>query len=261
MGLRRGDIAAFLAPGESSQDARSERARWLAADPYKYAALTPQAEPGLAETAALARSLGAKIEETLAPWEQLVCLGHAWEADVVWLVADETGTYRVAGGVVCFPSHWGLRNKLGLTLSETHSPVPGLNAALERQIETFLGKLAPGETWLRENTGFSRSPERNQHPDRPRPRLDATVSPDEVWVRLENQLLMKLPQSGSLLFGIRVEVVPLPIVLESNTATTGLLRLLSTISPAAAEYKGLSTARDTLIAFAKQRCETSPVER
>lgn len=247
MGLRRGDAAAFLAPGESTRDVQAERAHWLAADPHAYAALTPAAEPGLAEMVELACTLGAMIDVTLSPWEQLLSLGRVWEADVIWLVADDAGTYRVAGGVVCFPSSWALRDKLGRTLSETHRPVPGLNAALDRQIETFLGRLVPGEAWLRENAGYSRTPERNQHPNRPRRPLDATVSVGEVWVRLEHQLLLKLPLSGSLLFGIRVEVVPLQQVLECPQAAADLTRLLTTISSAAAEYKGLTAARDAIV--------------
>jgi hypothetical protein len=257
MGLRRGDAASFLAPTKSAADVLLERAHWLSADPGAHAAITPAAEPGLAETVAWARRLGVAIDSTLPPWEQLLCLGRNWEADIVWLVADDVGTYRVAGGVVCFPSLWALRDKLGRTLSETHRPVPGLNAALDRQIDTFLDRLNPGEAWLRENAGYSGSAERNQHPDRRPPPLGATVSIDEVWVRLEHQLLLKLPHSQSVLFGIRVEVVPLRQVLECPQAAADLALLLTTISPAAADYKGLATARSTLISLCRQVAESA----
>jgi hypothetical protein len=252
MGLRRGEISAFLAPTESTSAVRAERARWLAADPRAYAALTSAAEPGLAESVELAREFGVTIAPGLSPWEQLLGLGRSWEADMLWLVADDTGTYRVSGGVVCFPSSWALQDKLGCTLSETHRPVPGLNAALDRQIETFLKRLVPGEAWLRENAGFSRSAERNQHPDRPRPPLKASVCLDDVWVRLEHQLLMKMPVSRSLLFGIRVEVVPLRQVLDSPPAAADLRRLLATMSPEAADYKGLAAAREAIGSLIQQ---------
>jgi hypothetical protein len=206
----------------------------------------------LVETIELARTLGVEIDSTLSSWEQLLSLGRVWEADIVWLVADDAGAYRVAGGVVCFPSSWALQDKLGRTLSETHRPVPGLNVALDRQIETFLDRLVPGEVWLRENAGYSRSPERNQHSNRPRRPLDAAVSSDEVWVRLEHQMLLKLPLSNSLLFGIRVEVVPLRQVLDSPQAAAGLTRLLVTIPPEAAEYKGITTARGAIVSLIQQ---------
>lgn len=247
MGLRRGDPVGFLAPAASATKVLTERAHWLATDPEAYAALLPVAEPGLRETVHLARRWGANIDPTLSSWDQLLSLGRRWEADVVWLVPDAAGEHRVAGGVVCFPSSWALRDKLGRTLSETHRPVPGLNAALDRRIEIFLDRLVPGEAWLRENAGYSRSSERNQHPNQPHRSLDATVAPDEVWIRLEHQLLLKLPVSRTLLFGIRVEVVPLRLVTEDADAAARLTRLLRTMSPEAARYKGVSEAREAIV--------------
>lgn len=243
MGLRRGNAAEFLAPSEVAKHVRAERSRWLKDDPHKYAALTPAAETGLNETVDLARSLGIEIDATISPWEQLLSLGRAWEVDFMWLVVDEARIYRVAGGVVCFPSFWALQAKLGCTLSETHRPVPGLNAALGRQIDTFLNKLVPDEAWLRENAGYCRSADRNQHPNQRSRPLDAAISLDEVWVRLEHQMLLKMPLSKSVLFAIRVEVVPLRQVLESAELAANLARLLKTMSPEAAEYKGLTMAK------------------
>ncbi|MCA8989951.1 MAG: DUF3445 domain-containing protein [Planctomycetaceae bacterium] len=252
MGLRRGNAAEFLAPSEVAKQVRAERSHWLKDDPHKYAALTPVAETSLNETVEWARSLGVEIDASLSPWEQLLSLGRAWEVDFVWLVVDEVGIYRVAGGVVCFPSSWALQAKLGCTLSETHHPVAGLNAALGRQIDTFLNKLVPEEAWLRENAGYCRSADRNQHPTRRSQPLDAAISLDEVWVRLEHQMLLKMPLSKSVLFAIRVEVVPLQQVLESAEAAANLARHLITMSPAAAEYKGLSMARDAILLLTRR---------
>ncbi|MBL8819824.1 MAG: DUF3445 domain-containing protein [Planctomyces sp.] len=256
MGLRRGEAGVFLAPTESSASVCAERNHWLSTEPRTYAVLTKEAEPALAETVTFARSLGFAVRPEQSPrdrssreespFDQLLSLGRVWESDFVWLVADKAGTRRVAGGVVCFPSHWDLSEKVGRTLSETHSVVPGLNAALDRQIETFLDKIVPGDAWLRENAGFSRSPEFNQHIKRPRTRLDVSVTVDEVWIRLEHQMLLKLPLTHSILFGIRVQVVPLRQVLNTPYAATAMTRLLSTISPEAADYKGLSDARETI---------------
>lgn len=252
MGLRRGDAAAFLAPGALAAEVLAERTDCLATDPELYAALTPAAEPGLRETLTLLRSCGVTQDCGGSPWDQLLTLGRGCEPDLVWLVEDGAGEHRVAGGVVCFPSSWGLRDKLGRTLSETHQPVPGLNAALDRAIETFLHKLVPGEAWLRENAGYSRSRERNQHPHRSLPRLDASVTVDDVCLRLEQQLLLKLPASRTLLFGIRVEVVPLGPVLAIPQVATRVARLLRTISPEAAGYKGLTEARDVILAHLRR---------
>lgn len=247
MGLRRGDAAAFLAPHDATGMVRAERARWLTEDPENYAALTPAAEPALADTVALAQTLGAAIEPSLAPWDQLLALGRTWEADFAWMHPDGGGAHRLTGGVVCFPSSWSPGDKLGRTMSETHRPVPGLNAVLDRQIETFFAKMIPGVAWTRENVNYSRVPDLNQHPARPRRALDATVTVEEFWIRLEHQLLLKFPASGSILFAIRVEVVPLHELLESPEAAVRLVRLLDTMPAPAAEYKSVTQARDVIV--------------
>ena len=98
MGVRRGDAADFFSPRDPTGQVRAERERWLTEDPENYAALTPTAEPALADTVALARQLGVTLDPTLSPWEQLMALGRAWEADFVWMHPDETGAHRLTGG-------------------------------------------------------------------------------------------------------------------------------------------------------------------
>ncbi|MDX1962392.1 MAG: DUF3445 domain-containing protein [Pirellulales bacterium] len=247
MGLRPGNVEAFFARRDPTDAVRRERAHWLDEDPEKYAALTDAAHSPLRETVELAQTLGVSINPALPPWAQLLELGRGWEADFAWMHPDDKGDHRLIGGVVCFPSSWALRDKLQRTMSETHHPVPGLNAELDSKIETFFARMSPGVAWLRENAGYSRVPDLNQHPDRPRPPLGKTVVVDEFWIRLEHQLLLKLPISRSILFAIRMEVVPLRRVLESPATAAGLARLLETMPYAPAEYKGLTDAREAII--------------
>jgi hypothetical protein len=245
MGLRRSETLQFLVPQDPDGQVLVERAQWLDTDPKTYAACLPEAEPTLVETVALARRFGAQIDTTAAVYQQLLGLGRFWDFDFVWMHPSETGPHRVVGGVVCFPSSWALGDKLGGTMSETHAPVPGLNQALDRSIESFFTKMEPGVIWERENMSYSRVPDLNQHPSRPRPQLDATVTPAETWIRLEHQALLKLDRSGSILFGIRVEVVPLTEL--PLDAAGRLARLFDTMSDDAACYKHLSEAREMLI--------------
>lgn len=247
MGLHPIDAATFFMKRDPTGRVCADRAHSLATQPDDYSALTPEAEPALFETVELARSFGVPIDQSLSPAEQLFSLGRTWESDFIWMHATSKTTHRLVGGVLCFPSSWSIREKLGMPMHEVHEPVPGLNAALGQKIETFLSTLAPGTAWGREIAGYSRNPVLNHHPSLSFPPLDATVTIDEIWIRLEHQLLMRLPQSGSILFGIRVEVLPLSQVLEDSKAATGVLRAVSTISSAAADYKGITAARHRII--------------
>lgn len=255
MGLRPADPASFFAPRDPTGEVVRERARWLAEEPAKYAALLPEAFGCLTETIDLANRWSA--ESGALPVVQdvpkadaagrLQALGRAWEADVVWLAPRAGGEIQVVGGIVCFPSSWALTDKLGLPMRDVHGPVPGLNLALGGQVDRFLAKLASGTAWSRENWSLSRSDERNQHTSRPRAAFDAHTLLDEVRIRLEHQLLTRLPVSGAVLFGIRIELVPLAELKRDPAAADCFARILRTMAPEAAAYKNFAAAREHLL--------------
>jgi hypothetical protein len=243
MGLRPADAPAFFAHESGAAAVLAERARWLDASPDEYAALLDDGAGSLAETARFAVKWGAAPGDG----DPLAALGRAWEPDFVLMVPGEDGIFRLGSGVVCFPSSWALREKLGRPMNEIHAPVPGLNPALARQIDTFLERLAPGAAWARDNWSLSRDAERNHHPARKRPRLDATITAADVWLRIERQLLFKLPETRAVLFGIRVDAHPLASL--PPAARSGLAHAVRTMEPEALAYKGLATARDALLAI------------
>lgn len=247
MGVRRGELREFFQPHDDTGRVCAERARWLADDSEPYAALLPEATAALRETLRLAQSLGAAMESTSSPHEQLLALGRAWEADFAWMHPDGNGAHRLVGGVVCFPSSWSLREKLGRPMAEIHAPVPGLNDRLARQIESLFARQAPDDVWVRDNANFSRDDQLNYHPSLQRRRLDAHITPAEFWVRIERQLLVKLPESGSILFGIRVEAYPLSRFLADRPLARQMADYLASMSPAAAAYKGLTEARPVVV--------------
>jgi hypothetical protein len=253
MGVRRGELSRFFQPCDCTGEVCAERARWLAEDPTEYAALLPEAAAALPETVRLAQSLGTTLDATSSsPNDQLLALGGSWEADFAWMHPDGNGTHRLVGGVVCFPSSWSLREKLGQPMAEVHAPVPGLNDRLARQIESLFARQAPNDVWVRDNANFSRDDQLNYHPSLRRKRLDSHITPAEFWVRIERQLLLKLPESGSILFGIRVETYPFSGFLADPPLARQMADYLASMSPAAAAYKGLTEARPRVIEWLRQ---------
>jgi hypothetical protein len=253
MGLRRTDsLADYFADADPSGAIRAERAHWLTEDPDKYAALLPAAELALSETVEMAQQLGATVDSGQTQFEQLLSLGRWWELDFVLMNSADEGRFQPAGGVVCFPSSWALEEKMHTPMRDVHNPVPELNTVLGRQIDTFLTRLVPGEAWRRENWSLARDGNWNHHPSRPRQKLDGSVRPDEVWLRLEHQLLLKLPRSHAVFFGIRMEVIPLQVVLQDSSAAKRFARILSTIAEEAAVYKGFASARAALVMMLEQ---------
>jgi hypothetical protein len=254
MRFAKGEVAAFFEPGDLHTTIIAERRQWLASHPEVHAALLPQGVDLLDETIALAVSLGtlpagvtSGTFDGLDPLARCRRLGELWEADFLLMKPDDEGVFRLYGGCLCFPSHWDLREKLGLPMADIHAPVPGLNETLARQIDGFLRRIKPGISWERANWGLSRSPELNLHPSRKLPRLDATVTLDEVWFRLEEQSLVALPASGGILFGIKLVIRPLREIKDDPEARQGMVRALRTMPEPMAAYKGIAPARGRLI--------------
>jgi len=254
MRFAKRDVASFFKPGESHASVIAERREWLARDPLVHCALLPEGITLLDETVALALSLdtlpegiSAEAFACLEPHGRCRLLGESWEADFLLMKPDDMGVFRLYGGCLCFPSHWDLREKLGLPMADIHAPVPGLNETLGRQIDGFLQRIKPGISWERANWGLSRTGDLNLHPSRKLPRLDATVALDEVWFRLEEQSLVALPASGGILFGIRLVIRPMREIKADPDTRQGMIRALRTMPETMARYKGIAPARERLL--------------
>ncbi len=255
MRLRRASVVDFFAASPRADEVLAERCAWLERNASVHTAHLPEADSALLETHQMLSGMGVLaggLTETglSDPLECMMNMGRRLEPDVLWLQRrGDSKEFHLVAACVCFPSSWSLAEKIGKPLDVIHRPVPQLNQKLAAPIGQFLRRMEPGIAWCRENWGLSRSPELNHHPDRGLPRLDALVKLDEVWLRVERQALVALPQSGSVLFGIRIEVYALGEVSNEPAARDGLRRALVTMPSDVAEYKGLGLARSRIIGF------------
>lgn len=238
----KGDAADFFAPTPEHEALLAERRACLDSSPARYCGALPESAPALEETAALAREWsGATISHGSQSPENLCReLALALEPDFIIAASDGKEPFRAIAGAVCFPSSWDFESTLGKSVHHIHAPVPGLNDALGERIEALLTRLPPGESWDRFNWGLSLSPDRNQHPSRKLPRLaDATAPIDEAWLRVELQLLHKLPATRAVLFGIRLLSIPLSRLAANPRAAGALAHQLATMPPAMRDYKAI----------------------
>lgn len=250
--LLRAEPRDFFGPWEADPLMMAERSQGLRDFPERHAIRLPEAGPLIRESDALMRAWGVLQTDT-ASGEDSNGRSSAWdpaaplEPDLIWLTRGPTGL-RMVAGLVCYPSSWAPEERIGLPLEAIHDVVPGLNPALGETIGRFLQRLPEGTAWLRANWGLSASPERNQHPARRLPRLALPLDPARVWVRIEHQALVALPDSGGILFGIRIEQTVLGHFRRQPALASGLARALRTMPDAMAAYKGLTVVREALIA-------------
>lgn len=250
----RGEIARFLAPSSDYFDNIAERRYWLASAAHSYAAMLDEGVPLLNETIELVRAQQSlpsnrfdRFVENDSPLRRCLELGTVLEPDFLLLKPVAGGEFRLCGGCVCFPSSWSLSSHIGRSVSEIHGIVPGLNQTLGKRIEQFLANLKPGVSWERFNWGICRSPELNQHPDRKLPLLDTSVNLDEAWLRIEHQSFVALPDSGGVLFAIRIVVRTLREIRDDPSVLPSFERALRTMPEEMATYKRISVARPRIL--------------
>ena len=120
--------------------------------------------------------------------------------------AADADRWVLAAGAVCFPSYWRLAEKVGRPLGDVHEPVPGYAPTLALRVDTFLGRLRPGQGVHRRNWSIHDSrelfvPEHRDSGERAGPATDR-------WLRTEHQTLVGL-DCGAVVFTIRTQQVPL----------------------------------------------------
>lgn len=246
MAMRRGEPAEFWP--ERSEDGAivEERRRWLAGDDELYLAGTLTG-PEVTEAVAWMRAAAKRDGSAGGTWSAREAAERI-EPDWVVLGGAAGAGFPVLGGAVVFPSGWALTEKLGRPLAEVHGVVPTLQPALGRPIDRFLERLDVGEDWIRVNWGLSADAGLNHHPSRPAPVavLTAEVGLADAWLRIETQYLARLPETGAVLFGIRIENRGLAEVAARPAVAARLARALRTMEPAVAAYKGLTACRAAL---------------
>ena len=256
--LKRGDPRDFFCCQDATGFILAERARWLGAGPARYAALSPEGAPLLAEFAELCVAWGVVASESEGTARSFVdarraadpvALGAALEPDFLLLSRDEAGAFRLRGGALCFPTGWALEEKMGRTLDFIHGVVPGLNAALASPIHQFLSKLKPGVAFCRDNWGLAATDELNLHPSRAVRPPAPPVALDRLWLRVEHQTLVALPRSHGVVFGLRIALHRLDDIARDRPVAAGLRRALAAMPAELVVYKRLDRVREALLAL------------
>lgn len=253
MKMKPSDPGEFFRNTNENEKILAERSWWLQEGPGRCVAVDEGTEAVVDHVCETAVDWGSLAEsDRLADCDTLtkmVQLGRCWEPDFMVVVPDVEHRFRLRAGCVCFPSSWSLTEKIGEPLETIHGVVPGLNSRIGNQINSFLGKMKPNVGWLRANWGISSSPERNQHPARRINRLCAGTEPETTWLRIEHQLLVRLGATNAILFGIRLENVPMNELKGDGRLRKGLKRALETMPVEMQRYKNLESIQPKLVDY------------
>lgn len=154
------------------------------------------------------------VRVTLDARMPLVTLGRLVQEDLC-LMQQQGDAAVLVGAVLCFPASWMLSQKIGRGLPGIHRPVEGYAGDLERRVQRLFDVLRTGQVLERFNALVYDDPELHQ----PRPEGEHRPRPVERrYLRSERQCLMRLPQTGVVLFSIHTTIVRMESLSEAERA-------------------------------------------
>ena len=178
--------------------------------------------------------------------------------DLCLLQADESGSYRLRAAALCFPTRWRLADKLGQPLLDIHAAVPGYAREIGAAADRVLRSLDAARPLWRHNWSLLDSPVLHQPA---RIELQRALEPADfgarLWMRCERQTLRRLPQSGAVLFTIRIRQCTLDALCQQSGAAERLLSQLQTMPAALRAYKGLDQIDAPLRAYLRAASRVS----
>jgi len=179
--------------------------------------------------------------------------------DLCMLTRTASGAWCLSAASLCAPTFWSLQDKIGQPLLGLHAPVPGAEDLSSRIDRIFTG-MKPGVIMERLNWTVQAGPDRFTPSSQPLKALAVETLPaaalDVLYLRVERQTIRKLPESGAVLFTIRICIDPLSAALEDDETRNAFAAAWRGTDPALAAYKGWP-AYDRLVTAALTMLEES----
>jgi hypothetical protein len=184
------------------------------------------------------------------PESPLVTAGSLIADDLV-LLENRDGGWRVTAGYVAFPSSWSLKEKAGKTISEIHGAVPEFEPGTRNDglIIRMFDRIEPGRIVERFNWSIYPEADLDWPPEKGGRLTGKSFDPASNFIRVERQTLRKLPETGAMLFTIRIYHDPMAIVTARPELAAGLAERLEAMTDAQLAYKGMTAKREKLMTF------------
>ncbi|HZF15418.1 MAG TPA: DUF3445 domain-containing protein [Steroidobacteraceae bacterium] len=193
-------------------------------------------------------------DRTTLPQEPLEYITRQTQGD--WVVMDQReGDLWCEAGMVTTQADWSLDFDVGMTFKEWHGPVPVahelgvFDRALKYLLNLRLNEPVRRLNWtMTIHPRLDTSPE-NYHqwgPDRASVTL---ANAGDAYLRVELQGLWRLPRSNGIVFSVRAYLISMPELVTIPKWARRMHRVLKSLHPALADYKGLTRYRETVAAW------------
>jgi len=194
-------------------------------------------------------------DETSLPREPVDWLGQQVQEDLLLLSGDVTKGFPLIGGQLCFPNAWCLSEKLGQPLAIIHAPVPTLATTAGSAIDLLLQRLKSNRPVIRSNWALKPLSRLNLIPDYyhevapAQAAVTANNAGDTCYLRIERQVLLRLPQTNGILFTVHTYVSPLSENVRIAGFADRFASILRSLTPEMLAYKGIAPFVEPVLAY------------
>lgn len=158
--------------------------------------------------------------------------------------ADE---YVLTSAILCFPSRWSLAEKIGHPLAAIHGPVPDYTEDLARRVNRVFEGVKVGLPLWRANWTIHDHAELHQ----PSGAWRRDEGGDALYIRVERQTFVRLPETQAVVFGIRTFIDPLDSVSDDQAAA--LLELVREQDADDIDYRGGEALHAKILSYLTDR--------
>jgi hypothetical protein len=193
------------------------------------------------------------------PQPPLDWLGRQVQEDLLLLSGDAATGMPLVAGQLCFANAWCLDDKLGKSFLRIHDEVPLFAESIGRSSNLLMERLKVNRPVWRINWSIKATDQLNLAP----PINDALAALQEhvtaanagerCFLRLERQVLLRLPRTGGILFSIHTYQAPIARVADCAGHARRLHGVLCTTPPAMLRYKGIAPFAAPLLAYLHAR--------
>ena len=189
------------------------------------------------------------------PYPPLEYILRQTQGDVA-LLDQRDGDLFMEAGVITAPADWSLAFDAGMSFKQWHSPVPlahqiGIfDRALKFLLNIQTDQPARRLNWtLTINPRMDTSSETLHEWGADRGTVTAENAGRKVHLRVEMQLMARLPRSHALMFGIRTYLASLEELASHPGWGRRLYRVIRDLPDPIADYKGITRYRTELLAW------------
>lgn len=192
------------------------------------------------------------------PMPPMEYMGRQLQGDFALLDQREGDLFLDAGIITC-PADWSLAFDAGMSFTEWHGPVPMAHneGIFERALKYLtaiqVGKPVRRLNWtMTVNARMDTSPETYHEWGHERTSVTPENVAEKVYLRVELQVLDRMPRSNAMMFSIRTYLMSLEDLVTNPEWAKRMHRVMKTLPEPLIEYKGLSRYHGMVVDYLAQ---------